>query len=125
MINKSSIIYLILSVIMVNVLINFDGIFVSIVSGQSSEEKSEDSVIINDPKLKTELIVSGLEFPTSMAFIDKDDFLILEKETGLVKRVTDGKILDPLLQLDVSGKDERGLLGIDIFKKNISWIDII
>ncbi|MDW3605161.1 MAG: PQQ-dependent sugar dehydrogenase [Nitrososphaeraceae archaeon] len=117
MINKSSIIYLILSVIMVNVLINFDGIFVSNVSGQSSEEKSEDSVIINDPKLKTELIVSGLEFPTSMAFIDKDDFLILEKETGLVKRVTDGKILDPLLQLDVSGKDERGLLGIDIFKK--------
>jgi hypothetical protein len=27
------------------------------------------------------------------------------------------KLLDPLLQLNVSGKDERGLLGIDIFKK--------
>ena len=45
---------------MVNVLINFDGIFVSNVSGQFSEEKSEDSVIINDSKLKTELIVSAL-----------------------------------------------------------------
>src|SRR5688500_9319794 len=110
---------------MVNVLINFDGIFVSNVSGQSSEEKSEDSVIINDPKLKTELIVSGLEFPTSMAFIDKDDFLILEKETGLVKRVTDGKILDPLLQLTVSGQDGRGLLGIDIDKKQYTGFEVI
>jgi hypothetical protein len=60
MINKSSIIYFILSITMVNVLINFDGIFVSNVSGQFSEEKSEDSVIINDSKLKTELIVSAL-----------------------------------------------------------------
>jgi aldose sugar dehydrogenase len=61
-----------------------------------------------------------------MAFIDKDDFLILEKETGLVKRVTDGKILDPLLQLNVSGKDESGLLGIDIFKKEYpAGFDII
>jgi hypothetical protein len=85
MINKSAIIYFILSIIMVNVLINFDGIFVSKVSGQSSEEKPEDSVIINDPKLKTELIVSGLEFPTSMAFIDKDDFLILEKKNRISK----------------------------------------
>ena len=84
---------------MVNVLINFDGIFISNVNGQSSEEKSEDSVIINDPKLKAELVVSGLEFPTSMAFIDKDDFLILEKETGLVKRVTDGKILEPSIEI--------------------------
>ena len=104
---------------MVNVLINFENYTPSI-SGQSSEDKSEGSIIINDPKLKAELIVSGLEFPTSMAFIDKDDFLILEKETGLVKRITDGKISEPLLQLKVNGKDERGLLGIDIYKKKYS-----
>jgi aldose sugar dehydrogenase len=52
-----------------------------------------------------------------IAFLDKNDFLIIEKETGLVKRVTNGKILAPLLKLTVSGKDERGLLGIDIDKK--------
>lgn len=49
-----------------------------------------------------------------MAFIGKDDFLILEKETGLVKRVVEGKVTEPLLALDVSSKDERGLLGIAI-----------
>jgi len=82
---------------MVNVLINFDGNFISSIIAQSFQEKSERSIIINDPKLKAELVISGLEFPTSMAFIDKDDFLILEKETGLIKRVTDGKISEPLL----------------------------
>ncbi|MDF2736914.1 MAG: hypothetical protein K0S93_770 [Nitrososphaeraceae archaeon] len=115
----------VLSIIMANVIINFDGMFVSSVSGQSSEKESEGSIVINDPKLKAELIVSGLEFPTSIAFLDKNDFLIIEKETGLVKRVTDGKILEPLLQLTVSGKDERGLLGIDIDKKQYPGFEVI
>ena len=111
---------------MANVIINFDGIFVLSVSGQSSEKESEGSIVINDPKLKAELVLSGLEFPTSIAFIDKNDFLILEKETGLVKRVTDeGKIVEPLLKLNVNGKDERGLLGIDIDKKQYSTFDVM
>ena len=110
---------------MANVLINFDGIFVSSVSGQSSEKESEGSFVFNDPNIKAELVASGLEFPTSIAFLDKNDFLIVEKETGLVKRVTDGKILEPpLLQLTVSGKDERGLLGIDIDKKQYTGFDV-
>lgn len=125
MFKKREIICFILSIIMASVIINFDGMFVSSVSGQSSEKESEGSIVFNDPNLKAELVVSGLEFPTSMAFIDKNDFLILEKETGLVKRVTDGKILEPLLKLTVSGKDERGLLGIDIDKKQYSGFDVI
>ena len=125
MIKKSEIMCFVLSIIMANVIINFDGMFVSSVSGQSSEKESEGSIVINDPKLKAELIVSGLEFPTSIAFLDKNDFLIIEKETGLVKRVTDGKILEPLLQLTVSGKDERGLLGIDIDKKQYPGFEVI
>jgi glucose/arabinose dehydrogenase len=52
-----------------------------------------------------------------MAFLGPDDFLILEK-SGTVKRVTNGKVLDkPLLQVDVSVKDERGLLGIAVNEK--------
>ena len=79
----------VLSIIMANVIIHFDGMFVSSVSGQSSEKESDEgSIVIKDPKLKAELIVSGLEFPPSIAFIDKSDFLMVEKETGLVKRVT-------------------------------------
>jgi hypothetical protein len=48
--------------------------------------------------------------------------LIVEKERGLVKRVMDEKISEPLLQLQVIGKDERRLLGLDIDKKNIPQI---
>jgi glucose/arabinose dehydrogenase len=127
MIKKREIICFILSILMSNVIINFDGIFVSNVSGQSSssEKESEGSIVFKDPKLKAELVVSGLEFPTSIAFLDKNDFLIVEKETGMVKRVTDGKILEPLLQLTVSGKDERGLLGIDIDKKQYPGFSVI
>src|SRR5215213_122381 len=78
---------------------------------------SDESIILSDPKLKIELVTSGLDFPTTMAFLGPDDFLILEK-TGTVKRVTNGVILDkPLLQVDVSVKDERGLLGIAISEK--------
>ncbi|HET9805636.1 MAG TPA: PQQ-dependent sugar dehydrogenase, partial [Nitrososphaeraceae archaeon] len=58
-----------------------------------------------------------LDFPTTMAFLGPNDFLILEK-AGTVKRVTDGKVLDkPLLQVDVNVKDERGLLGIAVNEK--------
>src|SRR5215211_3900348 len=52
-----------------------------------------------------------------MGFLGPDDFLIMEK-AGTVKRVTNRVILDkPLLQVDVSVKDERGLLGIATRKK--------
>ena len=82
--------------------------------GGSSESKG---MLLSDPKLKIELVASGLDFPTTMAFLGPDDFLILEK-SGQVKRITNGKLLDkPLLQVDVSVKDERGLLGIAISEK--------
>ena len=112
---------------MANILVNLDGALILDVNAASSDKKETDtkSIVINDPKLKSELVVSGLEFPTSMAFIDQNDFLILEKETGLVKRVTDGKILEPLLKLNVSGKDERGLLGIDVDKKEYTGFNVV
>ena len=83
----------------------------------SSNGGGEESIVLSDPKLKVELVASGFDFPTTMAFLGPDDFLILEK-AGLVKRVTNGVVLDkPLLQVDVSVKDERGLLGIAISEK--------
>ena len=126
MIKKREIVISIISIIIANILINFGGIFISEVNGQSSEKKTgEGSSIIYDPNLKAELVVSGLDFPTSMAFIDQNDFLILEKKSGLVKRVIDGNMMEPLLKLDVSGKDERGLLGIDIDKKEYTGFDVL
>jgi glucose/arabinose dehydrogenase len=50
-----------------------------------------------------------------MKFLGQDDILVLEKGQGTVQRITNGEILqEPLLQVDVNSKDERGLLGIAI-----------
>ena len=50
-----------------------------------------------------------------MAFLGPGDILVLEKSQGTVQRITNGEILqEPLLQVDVNSKDERGLLGIVI-----------
>ena len=38
-----------------------------------------EGIVLSDPKLKIELVASGLDFPTTMAFLGPDDFLILEK----------------------------------------------
>jgi glucose/arabinose dehydrogenase len=80
---------------------------------------SEENITIYDPNLKIELVTSGLDFPTTMAFLGPDDFLILEKNTGNVKRVVNGILIEkPLLHVNtISIKDERGLLGIAISKK--------
>ncbi|MGI9011918.1 MAG: hypothetical protein ACR2F1_12120 [Nitrososphaeraceae archaeon] len=38
--------------------------FISDVNGESSKKTDDGYLIINDPKLKAELVISGLEFPT-------------------------------------------------------------
>jgi glucose/arabinose dehydrogenase len=73
--------------------------------------------VLVDPDLKIEPVVKGLKFPTTMAFLGPDDFLVLEKDNGTVQRISDGKILQkPLLDVSVSYADERGMLGISIAK---------
>src|SRR5215216_1427989 len=69
---------------------------------------------INDPNLKAELITGGLSFPTSIAFVDDNNILVLEKD-GAVRLITSGAMQDaPVLQVPVDSKNERGLLGIAI-----------
>lgn len=65
-----------------------------------------------DPNLAVRTVVAGLNQPTAMAFLGDDDFLILEKATGQVKRVTNGAVAATVLDLDVNFFSERGLLGI-------------
>ena len=93
----------------------------NIYAQQQNEPQSNNGIVLSDPNLKLELVTSGLDFPTTMAFLGQDDFLILEK-SGTVKRVTNGVVLDkPLLQVDVNVKDERGLLGIAVNQKNENY----
>jgi len=111
----------ILSIILVSLFFIFPNI-----CAQESDDNEEDSIIFGDRDLYAKLVVSGLDFPTTMAFISGNDFLVLEKNTGFVKRVTDGIVqTKPLLELDVDSKDERGLLGIDIDKKYLMMIIIL
>jgi len=69
--------------------------------------------VAKDPRLKVELVTQGLRSPTSMAFLGPNDILVLEKESGTVQRIVNGKMLpQPLLQVPVSTTSERGMLGI-------------
>src|ERR671933_2993065 len=73
--------------------------------------------IAKDPNLKLELVTQGLKLPTSMAFLGPNDILVLEKESGTVQRIVNGKMLpQPLLQVPVSTTSERGMLGIAVAK---------
>jgi glucose/arabinose dehydrogenase len=81
-----------------------------------NENTSSDvPTIINDPNLKIEVVAAGLYRPTSMAFLGPEDILVLEKNNGTVRRITNGTLLsEPLLDLNVGYLRERGLLGIAI-----------
>jgi glucose/arabinose dehydrogenase len=72
---------------------------------------------ITDSSLKVEQVVSGLDHPTSMAFLNSNDMLILEKNKGTVQRIINGTIQPkPVLDVTVANKSERGLLGIAVAK---------
>jgi hypothetical protein len=72
--------------------------------------------ITADRNLKAEIVSKGeIKFSTDMVFLNPDDLLILEKNKGTVKRIVNGTMLsEPLLDLNVANKNERGMLGIAI-----------
>lgn len=71
--------------------------------------------VLNDSRLKIEKVVSGLNLPTTLAFVGNNDILVLEKASGTVERVLNGKLLsNPLLKVNVESQVERGMLGIAV-----------
>jgi glucose/arabinose dehydrogenase len=79
---------------------------------------------VTDPALEVRPVVSGLEAPIGVAFLGDGDFLVLEKNTGRVKRVQDGAVTGTVLDLPVNSASERGLLGIALhprFEQN-GWV---
>jgi glucose/arabinose dehydrogenase len=78
-----------------------------------------DQLIVNDPNLKSELIVQNLDFPTSMAFLGKD-ILVLEKDKGTVQMIVNGKMLDKaLIDMNVYNIGEMGLSGISVINNTM------
>jgi aldose sugar dehydrogenase len=80
--------------------------------------------IVNDDKLKVEAIAFGLKFPTTMAFLGDNDILVLERYNGTVRRILDNTLQpEPLLDVNITGEGERGMLGIAISNNRSSTSD--
>jgi aldose sugar dehydrogenase len=70
---------------------------------------------ISDPNIRVEKVITGLEMPTSMAFLDNDDIIITQKENGQLRLVSNGILQpQPITQVPVVNNSERGLLGVAI-----------
>jgi glucose/arabinose dehydrogenase len=75
-----------------------------------------DRLELYNAGLKAELVAEGLEYPTSMRFLDDGSIMVLQKNDGEVRLVSDGKLLkEPVLQVHVASEGERGLLGIAVW----------
>jgi aldose sugar dehydrogenase len=101
-------------------------IIISAISGQSSYVIAQELSTTNnsnvpnlkDTGLKVEKILTDLNLPTNIAFLDNNDFLILEKN-GTVKVAVDGNVLnEPVLKVNVSNGFFQGMLGIAIAHSN-------
>ena len=66
------------------------------------------------PRLGVREVTSGLVTPIGVEFLGSNDFLLIEKNTGQVKRIVDGIVQSTVLDLAVNFGSERGLLGITL-----------
>ena len=74
---------------------------------------------VNDVSLTVEQVASGLISPTTMAFLDEDTILVLEKDNGRVRMIEDGELQpEPLLDVAVANDGERGMLGTAVSREN-------
>jgi len=76
---------------------------------------------VSDPNLNVELVfqdeikhkANTLSPISSMTFLGNNDILLLEKNNGTINRILNGVLLkEPLLDVSVANKRERGMLGI-------------
>jgi glucose/arabinose dehydrogenase len=77
---------------------------------------SADTIALEvlDPTLQvTTVLNTGIAQPIGIVFLGANDFLVLEKASGQVKRVINGVIqATPVLDLAVNSNSERGLLSL-------------
>ncbi len=70
---------------------------------------------VSDPNLRVEKVIDGLAQPTSMVFLDHGSMLILQKDNGRVRLVSNGTLLpQPIYDVFVEKISERGLLGVAV-----------
>lgn len=83
----------------------------------------------SEPRMKSEYsdkffiqpVVQRLRSPSDMAVLGPEEMIVLDKRNGLVSRVINGQIsAQPLLDVAVSNKVERGLVGIALSNTTIN-----
>jgi len=105
-----------LTTLIMTVLITSIAVTLGFIFGYSAtiQYVSAQPTILNDPTLRVESVVSGLSSPTSMAFLNDNNILVLEKD-GNVRLVSNGQLQQQsILHAPVDVRSERGLLGIAI-----------
>lgn len=82
-----------LTTLIMTVLIASIAVTLGFIFGYSATTQyvSAQPTIVNDPTLKVESVVSGLSSPTSMAFLNDNNILVLEKD-GNVRLVSNGQL---------------------------------
>jgi glucose/arabinose dehydrogenase len=65
-----------------------------------------------NPNFKLEKVFEGNFAPSTMSFLGPDDILVLDRDSGIVFRVTHGIKTGPLLDVNVATRGYRGLLGV-------------
>src|ERR671911_2777614 len=70
---------------------------------------------ITDPNIITEVVYRGLAYPTDIAFLGSNDILVIEKDTGIVRRIVNNTMMkEPLLDVNVATFGHRVMLGIAV-----------
>src|ERR1051326_4713425 len=71
---------------------------------------------LRDSALKAQVVATGLSYPTSMAFLNNNSILVLQKNDGRVFLISTNSTAQPkqVLQVSVDNSSERGLLGIAV-----------
>ena len=82
-----------------------------LITGQAPTIEAQGPTVV-DSNLEVRTVASGLTTPIGVAYLDADDLLVLEKNTGQVKRITAGGAPATVLDLAVNFASERGLLGV-------------
>jgi aldose sugar dehydrogenase len=90
--------------------------YVNYVYSEMKRNDASKQPTINDNHLKIQLVAPGLRKPTSMAFLDNGDIIVLEISNGTVRRIINDTLqLKPLLDVNVSKvTGERGMLGVAV-----------
>ena len=90
----------------------------SLVYGEPQSKDFDPFPISKD--FKIEKFVSGLNLPLTMEFLDDENLLVLEKNTGRVMHISNGVLQEtPVLDLPVNSFGTKGLLGITSLNDDI------